>query len=435
MTRLKSVSSKHQAQGQLISLSLIVLALGLLPVRPLRLVAGALLVVLAIVLAVLCVARKKGVLALVHEFWLIYLVEVELLRSDLVWREVSSDLAKGRTVVELPAVKLLKADEVVRVVAVRNSNKYQDRLLKSDLSAVFGGWIMAEACLNEDKSSVLFTLTRQGADLAYRFSSIEEVTKFAWSHNGSRLPIDRLTDMKLEGHSLLVGQTGSGKTMGLIYLLLFYLGRGWDVVIADPKNSDLALVGRALGLRVETTSEGIVSLVRSAYLEMELRKDRLEGRHKFGRTAIQQGYAGLMLIVDEYASLSLKLDKEQAQEVSRRLGNLVLEGRQFSVYVTMCMQQANAQVLPTSIREQLVNKLVMGASDEQTYVTAFGGSSASEVLAMPVKAGQGWLMTEGRVKPVFVRMPWLADAFIDDVDEFVELVRQGDGPAIEQLMP
>ena len=84
------------------------------------------------------------------------------------------------------------------------------------------------------------------------------------------------------------------------------------------------------------------------------------------------------------------------------------------------MQQANAQVVPTQIREQLVNKLVMGSSDEQTYVTAFGQSSASEVLAMAVKPGQGWLMTEGKLKPVFVRLPWLSSGFMDSIDRYID---------------
>ena len=106
--------------------------------------------------------------------------------------------------------------------------------------------------------------------------------------------------------------------------------------------------------------------------------------------------------------------------MSARVGNLVLEGRQLSVHVTLCMQQANAQVVPTQIREQLVNKLVMGSSDEQTYVTAFGQSSASEVLAMAVKAGQGWLMTEGKLKPVFVRLPWLSSRFMDSIDSYID---------------
>ena len=75
-----------------------------------------------------------------------------------------------------------------------------------------------------------------------------------------------------------------------------------------------------------------------------------------------------------------------------------------------------AYAYPRAVGEQAGH----GGSDEQTYVTAFGQSSASEVLAMAVKAGQGWLMTEGKLKPVFVRLPWLSSRFMDSIDSYID---------------
>lgn len=420
MDKLRATSRKHTQQKVLIGLSLAVLVLGLLPIVVLQRLALGYLAMIGGLLVLGWMKEGKKLLTTLLSFHWVYLVEVELLRSDFVWAEISSDLQKGRRMVELPAVRIEKAEKFVRVVAVRNSLKFQERLLKADLSAVFNGWVMSDVNLNEDKSEVFFTLTRQGAELGYHFDSLKQMKDFAKAHGGGRLPLDLLSDMKTAGHTLLVGQTGSGKTLALVYLLVYYLSNGWSVAIADPKNSDLALLGRSMGLRVETTPDGIISLVTSAYEEMNARKARLEGRQKFGKTASEQGESNVMVIIDEYASLTLAMDKKQVAELSARVGNLVLEGRQLSVHVTLCMQQANAQVVPTQIREQLVNKLVMGSSDEQTYVTAFGQSSASEVLAMAVKAGQGWLMTEGKLKPVFVRLPWLSSRFMDSIDSYID---------------
>ena len=419
MNRLRQTSSKHLAQRVLALASLVILMAGLLPFGVAKRLALLWLFVMGGVFLVMClILRRKPRDALLF-IWLVYQVELELLRSDFVWREVSSDLEKGRSLVELPRVKVHRADDVVRVMGVANSMKYQERLLKADMSAVFNGWTMADVVLNDDKSEVLFTLTKQGSDrLGYRFDGLRELMEFARSQESGRIPIDRVHSMK-QGHTLLVGKSGGGKTYGLVYMLMYYASLGWCVVIADPKNSDLALLGKSLGMRVETEPDEIVSLVQETYEQMEKRKRELEGRQKFGQTAQQQGYTPIMLVVDEFASLSLKLEKSQLAELMKRLGSIVLEGRQLSVNVTLCMQQANAQVVPTSIREQLVTKLVMGASDEQTYVTAFGQSSASEVLAMAVKSGQGWLMTEGVLKPVFVRMPWLSERFMADVDRRV----------------
>lgn len=418
MNRLRQTSSKHLAQRVLTLASLVILMAGLLPFGVAKRLALLWLFVMGGVFLVMCLKLRRKPLEALLFIWMIHQVEVELLRSDFVWREVSSDLEKGRSLVELPSVRILESSEVLRVIAVANSMKYQERLLKADMSSVFNGWIMADVELNEDKSEVIFTLTKQDGDLAYRFDSLKEVKDFARVQEAGRIPMDKLTSMK-QGHMLLVGQTGGGKSYALVYLLMYYLSLGWCVVIADPKNSDLALLGRSFNLRVETEPEEIVNLVAETYQQMEQRKHELEGHQKFGQTAQQQGYTPIMLIVDEFASLSLKLDKKQLAELTSRLGSVVLEGRQLSVNVTLCMQQANAQVVPTSIREQLVTKLVMGASDDQTYITAFGQSSASEVLSMRMKPGQGWLMTEGVVKPRFVRLPWLSGKFMQDVDRRV----------------
>lgn len=428
MNRLRATSRKHVQQRVFLGVNSAVLLLGLFPVGFFRRLALLYLVVLGGLWIFFSLMKRQPLDYLIRLWW-VYKVEEELLRSDFVWREISSDLQKGRSLVELPAVSIVKADEVIRVIGIKNSVKYQDRLLKSDFSAVFPGWVMTDIALNDDKSLVLLTMVKQGANLGYRFDTMKEVKAFARRHPGVHLPIDRIEGMKSASHALLVGKTGSGKSFALVYLLLYYLSNGWAVVIADPKNSDLALLGRSFGLRVATTADEIVQLVEDAYQQMEKRKIELKGRQKFGKTASEQGYSNIMVIIDEYASLSLKMDKKQNADLLTRVGNLVLEGRQLSVHVTLCMQQANAQVVPTSIREQLGNKIVMGASDEQTYVTAFGQSSASEVLDMAMKPGQAWLMTEGKTKPVFVRLPWLSEHFSKDIDKFIEKKR------LEQDLP
>ena len=419
MDRLRATSRKHVQQKLFLGFSIVVLASGLLPFAVLRGFVLCYLGVLGVLLVVGWMKGQKKLTTALLSFYWVYLVEVELLRSDFVWAEISSDLQKGRRMVELPAVRIERAEKFVRVVAVRNSLKFQERLLKADLSAVFDGWVTSDVNLNEDKSEVLFTFTKQGADLGFKFDSVSQLWSFGKAGKEKRVPLDMLTDMKLDAPLAVTGQSGQGKSYALVYLVLYYLSRGWWVAVADPKNADLAMLGRALGLKVATDADGILGLMNEAYDLMEERKLKLQGSMDFGKTALDLGEPGLLLIVDEFASLALKLDKKQSSEFYAKLGNLVLEGRQMSVFLALCMQQANAQVVPTHIREQLGNKLVMGASDDQTYVTLFGQSSASEVLSMAMKPGQAWLMTEGRAKPVFVRVPWLTKAFDADVTALV----------------
>ena len=57
-------------------------------------------------------------------------------------------------------------------------------------------------------------------------------------------------------------------------------------------------------------------------------------------------------MIDEFTSLQLKLDKKELSELLNYLYQIILEGRALGVFVVLGLQQANATVLPTALREQ-----------------------------------------------------------------------------------
>ncbi len=109
---------------------------------------------------------------------------------------------------------------------------------------------------------------------------------------------------------------------------------------------------------------------KNVYLEMENAKT--ENKRKIGLLANCSRY-GLNLqnfIVDEFASLQLKLQKRAWWTLEIYLSNY-LEGRALSCFkVALGMQTSHATVIPT-IKRTVCPLLVLGNSGEQTFNVAF----------------------------------------------------------------
>lgn len=415
---LKRVSSKHQDQLAVIVLACFLFLLVLTPWMIARWLAFLSWAVLVTSVAVLCIRRKIWPRQLAWELWAVYRVERSLLLADVIWQEIAHE-AKGRALCRLPEVSVKQSDDCTLTVRVRNSLKYQEKLLEMDLSPALDGWVTDTVRFNEDRSWVVFQMVRQGADLAYRFDNMQALGDFLDARKKSRkIPLDKLRSLKADAHTLVAGLTGSGKSIALVYLFLYYVRKRWIVGVIDPKTSDLYKLGQAFGARVVSDSQA-VQMVEEYVAILEKRKAELRDGPSFMKTALDLGYPGVVLVVDEYASLVGKLEKSQRLAFESKVRTLVLEGRQLGVFVVLAMQQAHSDNVSTQIRENLANVVVLGASGEQTYRTAFGNLASQSLRGVEVLPGTGFAMTEGSTEPVFVRMPWLGREFEEDLAEFI----------------
>lgn len=136
------------------------------------------------------------------------------------------------------------------------------------------------------------------------------------------------------------------------------------------------------------------------------KKQRIKENWPISTTAIDNGLNLRILVVDEFASLQLKLQKKELDELLKYIYQIILEGRALSCFVILGMQQANATVIPTSLREQFGSIFVLGNSGEQTFNVAFQ-EKADNLPKFPLKAGEGWLVQNTDIEPKFVRFPFL----------------------------
>lgn len=311
----------------------------------------------------------------------------------------------GQIFVKLPKIEILRKSYFVIIVKINSSIDNFEKLEKLDLSPIFQGFRQMMVSNTEERNQLIFKLERIDFDRQLKIRSIDELNKINW--RSDKIVIDRLTLINAFAHLLLTGQTGAGKTYGLLYLLLFYKMKNADVSVCDPKLSDLADLSKKIGCRSATSKDEILEEVRQTFLEMERRKQqRKEESWGISTTATQNGLNLKILMIDEFASLQIKMDKKELAELLNYLYQIILEGRALGVFVILGLQQANATVLPTALREQFSSIFVLGNSGEQTKNVAFQEKS-QKIPEFPLKTGEGWCLNSSEIDLRFVRFPHL----------------------------
>lgn len=311
----------------------------------------------------------------------------------------------GTIFVKLPKIKIFRKSDFSLLVKINSSIDNFDRLEKLDLSPVFEGYRQMGVSNVKERNQLIFQLEKIDFDRQLKIRTIDEIKMINW--RSDRIVIDSLTSINANSHLLLTGQTGSGKTYGLLYLLLFYKMKNADVSVCDPKLSDLADVSRKLGCRSATSKVEIMEEVKQTFLEMERRKQQRQKENwEISTTATQNGLNLKILIIDEFASLQLKLDKKELSDLLNYLYQIILEGRALGVFVILGMQQANATVLPTALREQFSSIFVLGNSGEQTKNVAFQ-ERAQKIPNFPLSVGEGWCLNSSEIDLRFIRFPCL----------------------------
>ena len=305
--------------------------------------------------------------------------------------------------VKLPKVEISRQSDFVILVKINSSIDNFEKLEKLDLSPVFEGYRQMGVSNVRERNQLVFQLEKIDFDRQLKIKSIDEIEKINW--RSDLIVIDRLTSINAFAHLLLTGQTGSGKTYGLLYLLLFYKMKNADVSVCDPKLSDLADLSKKIGCRSATSKVEIMEEIKQTFLEMERRKQqRQEENWAISSVATQNGLDLKILIIDEFASFQLKMDKKELAELLNYLYQIILEGRALGVFVVLGLQQANATVLPTALREQFSSIFVLGNSGEQTKNVAFQ-ERAQKIPNFPLSIGEGWCLNSSEIDLRFIRFP------------------------------
>lgn len=331
-------------------------------------------------------------------------LERELVESGFGVRVFNSD-NKKKMIFRAPIVKLEKvSDKKIRVFVGASINSLVS-MKKLELSPLLSGWRQVRVSTNRGNDFVIYELESLEYDRQFIFKSISDVV--SKNKDFKKILIDEQTFISTFSHILISGQTGAGKSYALLYLLIIYSLKKAIISVCDPKFSDLADFSRMLKISSFSAPSLIVEEVRKVFEEMENRKrKRLYEGWKIGTTATDNGLELRILVIDEFASLQMKLDKKELAELMKYLNQIILEGRGLGIFVVIGMQQANSSILPTALREQFSAIFVLGNSGVQTFNVAFQ-DKARDLPDFVLEVGEGWLMKNGEVDPVLIRFPRL----------------------------
>ena len=106
--------------------------------------------------------------------------------------------------------------------------------------------------------------------------------------------------------------------------------------------------------------------------ELDCRQAEYSEKAKIGSTMLDLEAEPALLVIDEYASLVAGMDKKQRAEFEAMVAIIAQKGRQLSMGIFVLMQKPLAELIPTNVREQLVNRICMGNPSAQSAEMMFG---------------------------------------------------------------
>ena len=323
-----------------------------------------------------------------------FLIENNLYLSKKIKRE-----NKISEKIELPQVYLKQSPYKIEISFILEGNKFQDRFLNlgSTLEVMFNGDFRNKTF---DKRFIKYEIAINRIDSRI---SIDNVTV-----KGSKLQLmkDVTWDFIEEPHLLIGGGTGGGKTVVLM-TIIYALAKIGFIDICDPKNSDLAGLKKIAVFhnRVFTSKEDIINCFKENVEFMEKRYQLMSSSPKFqaGKNFTHYDMKPKFILVDEWAALMAKIDRDYSQQVElmEYLSQLVLEGRQAGVFIIFAMQRPDGEFIKTALRDNFMKRLSVGHLESTGYDMMFGDANKTkefkkldEINGIRIK-GRGYIANNG----------------------------------------
>lgn len=214
--------------------------------------------------------------------------------------------------------------------------------------------------------------------IEYRFMS--DVNKLRISVNdvipiGYQIPLMKglLWDIAKTPHMLIVGGTGGGKTYFIFTLIQGLLRMKADLILLDPKQSDLADLEKILP-NVAYKQTGIEMQLRMFYEGMEKRYEEMRSLPNYigGKDFTYYGLKPVVVIFDEFVAFVDTLNSKEKEKVNFYLNQVILKGRQAGYFIVLATQRPDAQYLSGAMRDQLNARVVLGKMSDDGYRMAYG---------------------------------------------------------------
>lgn len=185
-------------------------------------------------------------------------------------------------------------------------------------------------------------------------------------------------DVSKVPHALITGGTGGGKSYFIYGLILQILLGESEIFIADPKRAELTNLKYVLPEKsVFSDTESIAELVHNLVTVMQDRQENIteqaKQHKKMGVDFTDFSIQPIYLLIDEVGALIASFDDiKKSKPFFADLKQLAMKGRSAGIILVLITQQANANTVPTDIRDQLGLRILLGNSSMQNRLMVFG---------------------------------------------------------------
>lgn len=175
-------------------------------------------------------------------------------------------------------------------------------------------------------------------------------------------------------HAIITGPSGSGKSYAM-QTLFSVCSKIGDTIVIDPKTSNLARL-----TKTETASKviipdfeksnqqgiggryltAVVNELKSLEAEMYKRQALLYKQPKVSANFKDVGLKPIFLFIDEAAALLTRANRQIKQDYLDTLTRLAVLGREAGLFLVMAMQSAQAEYIPTLVRDSISLRIQLG---------------------------------------------------------------------------
>jgi DNA segregation ATPase FtsK/SpoIIIE, S-DNA-T family len=226
---------------------------------------------------------------------------------------------------------------------------------------------------------------------------------------------------------LIGGEPGGGKSVALNNVVAHAaLSPDCRLWLFDGKQVELGLWADVAEVFIGNDLGECLDAMRELQALMDARYGWLRGQRR--RKVVQSDRADVIVaVIDEVAYYSATVGRKQDQEeFSRLLRDVVARGRAAGVIVVAATQRPSVDIIPTSLRDLFGYRLAFRCTTEISSDIILGhgwakaGYDASTIA--PEDRGVGWLRAEGDI-PTRIKSAYLSDEQIYDLVDYAAWLR------------
>ena len=229
-----------------------------------------------------------------------------------------------------------------------------------------------------------------------------------------------------ERNLLLGGEPGAGKSVALsLFIAAAALDPAVTLTLMDGKQVELAPWAGSAERFVGPDMAEAIEVLKDLCAEMDRRYSVLlaDGLRKIER----EGEFGLHVVaIDELAFYMRSGTKDERNQLSETLRDLISRGRAAGMVVIAATQKPSNDIVPTFVRDLFSFRMALRCTTPEASDTILGQGWAKEGYSAstldPTNRGVGYLLAEGAV-PVKIRTHCLDDEAIASLAERAKVKR------------